>query len=241
MRGTLDSVEKLKPSVAFRTVTKFRGSASIQIMGTARYYPQNYSPNPVKTAGAFRGWPYLGAGVALISALTVFVSLCERDNSMLLATDSGAHHTSVQPATGQRLPAVSTDTRPAPDTITRVTVSTSSAQPAPTATSPSGALSKEPAVDKITERRYVDFTLARSRRLQEVGPIAVGVWKVDAKHKLYDVSLMANGRRVDRKRVGLNSPVSIASGEAGRPFQLVVSSIARNSISGYVTGPTAGR
>ena len=87
----------------------------------------------------------------------------------------------------------------------------------------------------------MEFTLARSRRFQQVGPVWVGLWRIDAKHKLYDISIIANGHRVDRKHVSLNSPVSISDSDFARPLQLVVNAIDRDGISGYVSEPQSVR
>jgi hypothetical protein len=85
----------------------------------------------------------------------------------------------------------------------------------------------------------VEFALARSKRFQQVGPVSVGVWRIDTKHKLCDVSVLADGHRVDRKHMSLNSPVVLSSSKFARPLQLVVSSIERGGISGYVSEPQA--
>lgn len=184
------------------------------------------------------GVPYVVIGVAALSALAVFFSLWERDESLLV---SARNHIVSQPTAPQHAPLVSAESQPAADSITRVTVPTAEAaastQPADSVAAAGSAPTEAAVAHGI--RRYLDFTLTRSKRFQQVGPVLVGVWKIDAKHKLYDVSVMANGHRVDRKHVGLNSPVSIVSAEAGRPLQLVVSSITRGSISGHVSEPQA--
>ena len=178
-------------------------------------------------------------GVAALSALTVFLSLCARDNSQLLAVSR--HETRV-PAAPQPTQVVVAEKQPASDNITRVTVP----ELAPPADSPAQPAivkshTESSPVEKHASRRYVEFTLARSRRFQQVGTASVGVWKIDSNHKLYDMSVVAQGHRVDRKRVGLNSPITIPSSASERPLQLVVNSIDRNGISGYLSEPQSSR
>jgi len=234
-------------------------------MGTARHYPQRFGSTPIAAPISARGRAYIVTAVATFSALTVFLSLCARDHSRLLSVSAHERHMFVQPAAIQRLSDVSADAQPAADSITHVTVPTAvSNQPAATALSAlplaatdqpaaSGAVSKDSetavakshselsALEKRGVWRYFDFSLPRSRRLQRVGPVSVVVWRIDAKHKLYDVVIITDGHRVDRKRVSLNSPVLVASSRFVRPLQFVVRSIDRNGISGYLTEPQAVR
>jgi hypothetical protein len=177
-------------------------------------------------------------GVVVLSALTVFLSLCERDHSLLLSAASQEQHASV-PATAPRLPVVSADTQPAPDSITRVTVPTAIADPPVAAPGLTSGESNASVARTHTER--IGFTLARSNRFQRIGPVSVGVWKVDSKHKLYDVSFLADGRRIDHNRLSLYLPVSVSSKRFAAPLQFVVSAIDHNRISGYIIQPAITR
>lgn len=224
-------------------VTNTTDLASTKGMGTARYYPPPFGAAATHTPfGGYRA-VYMAIGFAMLSAVTVFLLLCERDHSMLASAGVKELHSYV-PASGiSRSPVVSSENRPAADTITRVTV------PATENARPSGAVASEPdlpiarnhmellALEKKGARRYAEFTLARSRRLQRVGSLSVGVWRIDKKRKLYDVSLITDGHRVDRKRLGLYSPISISSSKFAQPLQFVVNSVDRAGISGYVSEP----
>ena len=97
------------------------------------------------------------------------------------------------------------------------------------------------ALEKRGLRRYVEFTLARSKRFQRIGPVSVSVWKIDPRRKTYDLSVIADNRRTERKHVGLYSPVRIASNEGGHPLEFVVNSIDRDGISGYLSEPKSTR
>lgn len=217
-------------------------------MATARYFPLVSGAPVLSKALNGRSTASLAAGVAILSALTVFLGLCRRDDSLLASANTSAYVASTPIAPVQQAPIVRADTQPAPDTITRVTVPMTSGSVAT-----SGAVADEGnpiiakshgdlvALERRGVRRYVEFTLARSRRFQRVGPISVGVWRIDARHKVYDLCVLADNHRVDRKHVALYSPIRIASNEYTRPLEFVVNSIDRDGISGYISEPKLGR
>lgn len=240
----------------FCCVTKFRLWHLSLSMGTARYYPQTFGSTPIQAILPVRGLAYMAAGVAALSALTVFLSLCERDHSFLLSANRPSQAAAFVPrAVPQRPPAVSADPQPASGSVTRVLVPT-----APTAFSPSVSRAASTpvtalladadigvarnrtellALERHGARHYVEFTLARSRRLQRVGSVSIGIPRIDARRKLYDISVIADGHRTERKRVALYSPIWVSSNEFARPLQLVVNDIDRDGISGYLSEPAA--
>lgn len=223
-------------------------------MGTARYYPPSFGPPSFEPA-RLRNIAYIGAAVAILSALTVFLSLCARDNSLLLSLSKPEQAARSKPSSPP-VPVVTAETQPAADTITRVAVPPPAPvtqpaaviQPTPseaTAVQPEPAIAKTRtellSLEKRGTRHYVEFSLARSKRFQQVGPLGIGIWRIDTKHKTYDVSILADGRRIDHKHVSLNSPVSISTSEFVHPLQLVVNSLDREGISGYLSEPQTGR
>jgi hypothetical protein len=221
-------------------------------MGTARYYPLSFESSASDRAINPRALLYVATGVAVLSGLTVFASLCARDHSLLLSAGRRVP-TFVQPVAQQPVPVVSADTQPAPDSITRVTVPTVLANtPAPAVQSkPSGAISGDydtsvarnhnevVGLENRGTRHYIEFNLTRSKRFQRLGPLSVGVWRIDSKHRLYDVSFLADGHRIDRKHVSLDTAVSLSINQFGRPLQFVVNSLDRNRVSGYLSEPKA--
>ncbi|MBV9404646.1 MAG: hypothetical protein JO211_04835 [Acidobacteriaceae bacterium] len=69
-----------------------------------------------------------------------------------------------------------------------------------------------------------------------MGPISVGVWRTDTRHGTYDVSVIVEGRRFDKKQVGLDEALAIKIGTAP-PMELVVNRVGRNDVSGYLSTP----
>ncbi len=234
-------------------------------VATARYSPISsgapLSPRPLNG----RVVASLTIGIAILSGLTVFLALCQRDNSLLAAGRSIS--LSDEKALAAPRSAVSpTGAQPTPDEVTRVTVPTlldhqqqpgaapaaSSIDPA-AQTRPSEAVADESdaviarshtdlvALEKLGVRHYVEFALARSRRLQRVGPLFVAVWRIDPRRKVYDLSLISDSHRVERKHVGLYTPIRIASSDYARPIEFVVNSLDRDGISGYISEPKSPR
>lgn len=182
-------------------------------MATARYYP--VSLNVHSSRPLDRHSLYLALGVAVVSACTVFFTLCERDYSFLAQTSQTEHQTYAPQAASSAAP----------------TATPSHTGPVQSATQ-TAAL--QPNVQGAPE--YIPFVITRSRHFQRLGPITVGLWKTDSRRGTYDVSLVVDGHRFDKKRVGMDEALAIRIGNAP-PMELIVNRVARNEISGYLSEP----
>ncbi len=91
------------------------------------------------------------------------------------------------------------------------------------------------ALEKRGERNYFEFQLGKSKQFQRVGSLSLSVRKVDAKHKSYDLSLLVNDQRLEKKHVNLYEPISLRASD--QPVELVVNEIENNRIKGYVSEP----
>lgn len=84
-------------------------------------------------------------------------------------------------------------------------------------------------------RSYQEFTVARSKSFQQVGPVSIQLRNADTKHGHYDVLLLVNGHRLKKNHVNLYEPIWITVNEHSPPIQLVVDGISKNQISGYLS------
>jgi hypothetical protein len=84
---------------------------------------------------------------------------------------------------------------------------------------------------------HINFTLRRANSFQPVGPIQLGIWRIDARHDSVRVSILVSNRRIDLKRVGLNERVVIPATPS--QMELVINGISNNQVSGYITEPIA--
>jgi hypothetical protein len=92
-------------------------------------------------------------------------------------------------------------------------------------------------LEKRGERNYYEFTLTRSKDFQHVGPIGVSLRKVNQKHKYFDMSMMVDDFKLDKKHVNLFEPVWINLSDRPQPVELVVNRIDKNQVQGYISEP----
>lgn len=92
-------------------------------------------------------------------------------------------------------------------------------------------------LEKKGERDYHEFDVSKSKAFQHVGPVGLELRKTNTKHDFYDMTLLVNDYRLDKKHVNLYEPVWIYPEDSREPLELVVNHISRTSIHGYVSAP----
>ena len=92
-------------------------------------------------------------------------------------------------------------------------------------------------LQKRGERNYFEFDLTKSKRFQRFGPLTLSLRRTDAKHANYDLSMVVDDNRLDKKHVNLYEPIWIHSETGGQPVQIVVNKIGRNTAHGYISAP----
>src|SRR5579864_3230570 len=93
------------------------------------------------------------------------------------------------------------------------------------------------ALEKLGERAYYEFTLDKSKQFQRVGPLSVSLRRVNYKHKSYNLALMVDDFKLDKKNINLYEPVWITLADRPQPVELVVNQVRRDQITGYVSMP----
>ncbi|HEV2424953.1 MAG TPA: hypothetical protein VGZ29_09010 [Terriglobia bacterium] len=93
------------------------------------------------------------------------------------------------------------------------------------------------ALEKKGERDYHEFDLTKSKTFQHVGPVGMELRKTNTKHDFYDVTLLVDDYKLDKKHVNLYEPVLIYPEDSRQPLELVVNHISRSSVHGYVSAP----
>jgi hypothetical protein len=93
------------------------------------------------------------------------------------------------------------------------------------------------ALERLGDRNYVEFSVARSGSFQPIGPVEIALWRTDLKHASASVSVLLKGRRIDFKRLSLYEPVSIPTGRHSQQLELVVNRLTRTQITGYLAEP----
>jgi len=91
---------------------------------------------------------------------------------------------------------------------------------------------------KLGERDYTEFTIDGKGKEQKVGNVTITLRGVDAKKNRFDVTVVADDKRTDKKNRNVNEPIFLyAQGTRRAPMEIVVNSIDKNKISGYVSVP----
>src|SRR5207302_1771865 len=92
-------------------------------------------------------------------------------------------------------------------------------------------------LQRRVERNYFEFDLTKSKQFQRFGPLTLSLRRTDAKHRNYDLSMVVDDNRLDKKRVNLFEPIWIHSETGGQPVQIVVNKIGKNEVHGYISAP----
>lgn len=93
------------------------------------------------------------------------------------------------------------------------------------------------ALQKRGERNYYEFDLDKSKQFTRNGPIGISLRKANTKHQYADLELMVDDVRLKRKHVNLYEPVMFYTSEAAQPIELVINSISKDHIRGYISEP----
>jgi hypothetical protein len=87
------------------------------------------------------------------------------------------------------------------------------------------------------ERNYFEFDVDKSGQFHHNGPIGVRLRKANTKHEYADLELMVDDFKVSKKHVNVFEPVVFYTPESQLPVELVINSISKNHIHGYVSEP----
>jgi len=93
------------------------------------------------------------------------------------------------------------------------------------------------ALRKRGETNVYEFRLDRSKIFQPVGPLSLALQSTNIKHKTYDLGLIIEDNKLDKKHVNLYEPIWIRLGDRPQALELVVNHIDKNRIAGYLSEP----
>lgn len=87
------------------------------------------------------------------------------------------------------------------------------------------------------ERDYYEFSLGKSDKVQKVGGIALALRKTDVKRSKFNLDVIADDHKIEKKDKTLNEPVQFYVQGARQPMELVVNRIEKDRIVGYLAVP----
>jgi hypothetical protein len=92
-------------------------------------------------------------------------------------------------------------------------------------------------LQKKGERNYYEFDIAKSKSFQHEGPLGVRLRKANSKRQYADLDLIVEDQTVQQKHVNLYQPAMFFTPDSPQPAELVINSISKDRIHGYVSAP----
>lgn len=95
------------------------------------------------------------------------------------------------------------------------------------------------ALRKLGERNYFEFKLAKPRKKEftKVGDIQIRLEDCDPKKNRYTLDVMADDKITPKKDKYINEPLQFYTGRATQPYEIVVNSVQKGVIAGYLSTP----
>jgi hypothetical protein len=92
---------------------------------------------------------------------------------------------------------------------------------------------------KKGERDYFEFDIRKNAKqpLQRIADIQVGLLKADPKNHKYSVAIQVDDNRLEKKDRATNEPVQFLIGRDELRYEMVVNSIDKDRIRGYISTP----
>lgn len=91
------------------------------------------------------------------------------------------------------------------------------------------------ALQRKGERSYYEFSIDKAKTFKPLGPMAIRLKKADQKHQFADLELVIDDRVVSKKHVNLFEPAMFYTSDSDQPAQVVINSVTKNHIRGYVS------
>lgn len=87
------------------------------------------------------------------------------------------------------------------------------------------------------ERNYYEFDLTKEKTFHPEGPIGIRLRKANTKHSYADLELLVDDRSLTQKHVNLLQPSVFYAADSEAPVEIVINSITKDHIHGYVSAP----
>ena len=87
------------------------------------------------------------------------------------------------------------------------------------------------------DRNYYEFSLQKGAKPTLLATIKLQLKKTDEKHSRYTLEVSADDRNIEKKDKGLDEPVQFYTGKNPVLYELVVNSLEKNKVSGYLSTP----
>jgi uncharacterized membrane-anchored protein YhcB (DUF1043 family) len=92
---------------------------------------------------------------------------------------------------------------------------------------------------RLGERDYIEFTIDAKNKPQKVGAFVVELRGTNPAKKRFNVALIVDDSRIEKKNLPVDEPIFFHQGNDRRPLELVVNSVAKDKVTGYISVPKA--
>lgn len=87
------------------------------------------------------------------------------------------------------------------------------------------------------DRNYAEFTLTRGKNPVPVSTVSLQLKKVDPKKGKFTLNVLADDKTIEKKDRNLMEPLQFYTGRERQLYELVVFSMDKNQVSGYISTP----
>jgi DNA repair exonuclease SbcCD ATPase subunit len=89
------------------------------------------------------------------------------------------------------------------------------------------------------DRNYYEFTLNKNKHATPVGTVSLQLKKTDPKRSKFTLNVLADDRTIEKKDRNVNEPIQFYTGREHMLYELVVWTVDKNKITGYLSTPKA--
>jgi hypothetical protein len=93
------------------------------------------------------------------------------------------------------------------------------------------------ALRSLGERNYFQFTLPKGKQPQKVGDVLIELKNTNPKRHIYSIEITVDDQKVDKKDRTVNEPLQFYTSKAKQPYEIVVNTVQKNQIVGYLATP----
>jgi chromosome segregation ATPase len=87
------------------------------------------------------------------------------------------------------------------------------------------------------DREYFEFTLNKGKDPIRVSTVSLQLKKTDPKKNKFSLNVIAEDKRIEKKDRNINEPLQFYAGRDRALFEVVVNSVTKDTVSGYLSTP----
>ena len=87
------------------------------------------------------------------------------------------------------------------------------------------------------DRDYFEFTLRKGKEPTHISIVSLQLSKTDAKKSKFTLYVMAEDKKIEKKDRSINEPLQFYTGRERALFEVVVNSVSKDTVSGYLSTP----